>query len=328
MALPDSVTVLEHDGVTYYVVGTAHVSQRSVDEVRRRSSPRSSPTSCASSSCKARHDALTKDSAFRDLDVFKVVREGKTLYLLAHLALARYQRRIGAQPRRQARRGAARRGRSGARARRPGRADRSRHQHHAAPDVGEPRRCGSARRCSASLVFRPSDDDEDGDADDGQITAAKVEKLKEPKALSEMLPSSARAVPEIKGPLIDERDQYLVSQDRRGRRGQEDGGRGGRRRARAGHEGAASPTPADRSRRAREAAAAVAVVDRAQVAGADRCSSGCWSGRRVRSDTRSSATTMLAWIIPTSVGAALFTLARRRLAALGRRRDRGGADRA
>ena len=46
--------------------------------------------------CKARYDALTKDSAFRDLDVFKVVREGKTLYLLAHLALASYQRRIGA----------------------------------------------------------------------------------------------------------------------------------------------------------------------------------------------------------------------------------------
>ena len=45
---------------------------------------------------KARYDALTKDSAFRDLDVFKVVREGKTLYLLAHLALASYQRRIGA----------------------------------------------------------------------------------------------------------------------------------------------------------------------------------------------------------------------------------------
>src|SRR5207248_7356269 len=36
------------------------------------------------------------DSAFRDLDVFKVVREGKTLYLLAHLALSRYQRKLGA----------------------------------------------------------------------------------------------------------------------------------------------------------------------------------------------------------------------------------------
>lgn len=40
-------------------------------------------------------DALTSDNAFRNLDVFKVIREGKTLYLLAHLALASYQRKMG-----------------------------------------------------------------------------------------------------------------------------------------------------------------------------------------------------------------------------------------
>ena len=45
-----------------------------------------------------------------------------------------------------------------------------------------------------------------------------------------------KAVPEVKGPLVDERDQYLVEQDGRGRRGQEEGGRGRRRRARAGHD--------------------------------------------------------------------------------------------
>src|SRR5882757_6077969 len=61
--------------------------------------PRRRPSSCTvrpRTTSWARPDALTKDSAFRDLDVFKVVREGRTLYLLAHLALASYQRRIGA----------------------------------------------------------------------------------------------------------------------------------------------------------------------------------------------------------------------------------------
>ena len=33
--LPNSVTTLEHEGTTYFVIGTAHVSQRSVDEVRQ-----------------------------------------------------------------------------------------------------------------------------------------------------------------------------------------------------------------------------------------------------------------------------------------------------
>ncbi|MFN0250330.1 MAG: TraB/GumN family protein, partial [Kofleriaceae bacterium] len=93
--LPPSVTVVEHDGTTYYLVGTAHVSQKSVEEVRTVIE-QVRPDVVAVELCKARYDALTKDSAFRDLDVFKVIREGKTLYLLAHLALSSYQRRIGA----------------------------------------------------------------------------------------------------------------------------------------------------------------------------------------------------------------------------------------
>src|SRR5580765_6916224 len=93
--LPVSVTTIERDGTTYHVLGTAHVSRRSVDAVRALIEQVRPDTVCVEL-CKSRYDALTKDSAFRDLDVFKVIREGKTLYLLGHLALASYQRRIGA----------------------------------------------------------------------------------------------------------------------------------------------------------------------------------------------------------------------------------------
>src|SRR5690606_22777957 len=50
--------------------------------------------------------------------------------------------------------------------------------------------------------------------DDGKgepVTEQTVEHLKEPKALSEMLTELGRAVPEVKEPLVDERDQYLAS---------------------------------------------------------------------------------------------------------------------
>jgi pheromone shutdown protein TraB len=94
-ALPSSVTVIEHEGATYYLIGTAHVSKQSVDDVRAVIDAVKPDVVCVELD-KVRHEALTKDSAFRDLDVFKVVREGRTLYLLAHLALASYQRRIGA----------------------------------------------------------------------------------------------------------------------------------------------------------------------------------------------------------------------------------------
>src|SRR3982751_2567435 len=95
MDLPASVTTLTRGETTFYVVGTAHVSQKSVDDVRAVIDAVEPDVVCVELD-KGRYDALTKDSAFRDLDVFKVVREGKTLYLLAHLALASYQRRIGA----------------------------------------------------------------------------------------------------------------------------------------------------------------------------------------------------------------------------------------
>ena len=43
------------------------------------------------------------------------------------------------------------------------------------------------------------------------VSAADIEKLKEAKALSEMLTELSRALPEVKTPLIDERDMFLMS---------------------------------------------------------------------------------------------------------------------
>ena len=92
---PGAVTVLADGDTTYHIVGTAHVSEKSVEEVREVIL-RLKPEVVCVELCQARYDALTQDTAFRDLDIFKVIREGKTLYLLAHLALGAYQRRMGA----------------------------------------------------------------------------------------------------------------------------------------------------------------------------------------------------------------------------------------
>ena len=88
------VTTVALGETTYHLVGTAHVSQASIDEVKAVIADTKPDVVCVEL-CKGRYDALTKDSAFRDLDVFKVVRDGKTLYLLGHLALAGYQRKLG-----------------------------------------------------------------------------------------------------------------------------------------------------------------------------------------------------------------------------------------
>lgn len=202
--LPNSVTTLEHRGTKYFVVGTAHVSQASVDEVRHVIDEIKPDVVCVELD-QARHDALTKDSAFRDLDVFKVVREGKTLYLLAHLALSSYQRKIGAS--------------LGVK---PGAELLA--AVTAARDANIPVELIdrdiniTLKRTWANLgLWKRSmlissllvgwDDDDKGEP----VTKETVENLKEPKALSEMLTELGKAVPEVKGPLVDERDQYLAS---------------------------------------------------------------------------------------------------------------------
>lgn len=202
--LPASVTELVHDGTTYFVVGTAHVSQTSVDEVRSVIEEVKPDVVCVELD-QTRFDAITKDSAFRDLDVFKVVREGRTLYLLAHLALASYQRRIGAS--------------LGVK---PGAELLA--AVNAAKEKGIPVELIdrdiniTLKRTWANLgLWKRSvllsslivgwDDGGKGDP----VTERTVEDLKEPKALSEMLAELGKAVPQIKTPLIDERDQYLAT---------------------------------------------------------------------------------------------------------------------
>ncbi len=204
--LPASVTEVVHAGTTYYIVGTAHVSQRSVDEVKAVIAQLEPDVVCVELD-QARYDALTKDSAFRDLDVFKVVREGKGLYLLAHLALSSYQRRIGAS--------------LGVK---PGAELLAAAQ--AAEAQGIPvqlidrdinitlrrtwRNLGIWKR-SQLLTSLFVGWEEDDDKQPEQTIGQQIEGLKEPEALSEMLAKLGKRVPQIKGPLIDERDSYLAS---------------------------------------------------------------------------------------------------------------------
>lgn len=204
--LPASVTEVVRGDTTYYLVGTAHVSARSVEEVRTVIE-QVKPDLVAVELCKARHDALTKDSAFRDLDVFKVVREGKTLYLLAHLALSSYQRRIGAS--------------LGVK---PGAellAAVTVANENGIPvelidrDINTTlkrtwRNLGLWKRSTLLASLMVGFEDKKGEPADERSIEDQIESLKEQKALSEMLTELGRAVPEIKAPLIDERDSYLA----------------------------------------------------------------------------------------------------------------------
>ncbi len=296
--LPASVTELVRGETTYYIVGTAHVSQRSVEEVRAVIEQLEPDVVCVELD-QARYDALTKDSAFRDLDVFKVVREGKTLYLLAHLALSSYQRRIGAS--------------LGVK---PGAELLA--AVHAANERDVPvelidrdinvtlkrtwRNLGLWKRSTllSSLLVGW-----DGDGKREVVTEKSVEDLKEAKALSEMLTELGRAVPEIKAPLIDERDQYLASKLAEA---------GKIHRKVVAVVGAAHvPGMLEQIDRPIDRAALDRIPPPSLIWTAIKwlvpilfIAALIWGWRR--SDTTSFAEMMLAWIVPTSVGAGAMTL--------------------
>ena len=77
MELPDTVTVLEKEGRTFYLVGTAHVSEESVRDVSEITDKVQPDTVCVEL-CEARYKAITDENRWKNLDIFKVIKECMT----------------------------------------------------------------------------------------------------------------------------------------------------------------------------------------------------------------------------------------------------------
>lgn len=202
-ALGGNVTVLERDGRRFYVVGTAHVSEQSVHEVERVIRA-VKPDTVAVELCEARYNALTDDSRWQKLDIFQVIREGKTLFLLANLAIGAYQRRLGAKlgvkPGAELLAGIRTAEDIGAHVEL---VDRDIHVtlKRTWANVKFTQKFALLGAILESLFARNKHDEEHID----------IEALKEQVHLSEMLAEFSRALPGVKVPLIDERDAFLMS---------------------------------------------------------------------------------------------------------------------
>jgi pheromone shutdown-related protein TraB len=87
---------VHRDGVEYTIIGTAHVSRASAEAVKEMAESGDYDT-IAVELCQARYDALTAERKWTDLDLYKIIREGKAGLVMANLALSAYQRRIADQ---------------------------------------------------------------------------------------------------------------------------------------------------------------------------------------------------------------------------------------
>ena len=87
---------ISRDGVHYVLLGTAHVSRASVTAVTQMADT-GNFDAIAVELCPARHQALTKQQQWKDMDLYRIIREKKAGLVMANLALGAYQRRIAEQ---------------------------------------------------------------------------------------------------------------------------------------------------------------------------------------------------------------------------------------
>ncbi len=201
MDLPNSVTHFRHGEKEIYLIGTAHVSQRSIDEVRELIQQLRPDTVCVELD-EARYRAMLDPDRWRRLDIFQVVRQKKVLFTLSTLALSAYQRRIaeelGVEPGGELKEAVTQAEAVGAQlvlADRDIQATLKRTWHNLS--------WWNRTQVLSSLVASMFAAE--------KISAADVEKLKERDTLSEAMKAFAQSFPQIQIPLIDERDRYLMS---------------------------------------------------------------------------------------------------------------------
>lgn len=197
-----NTTVLERDGRRIYLVGTAHISEKSVREVEEVILGVRPDTVCVEL-CQTRYDALMDESRWRKLDIFQVLKQKKAMFLMANLALSAYQRRLGeklgVEPGAELMTAVRKAEEVGARLVLADR-DIQTTLKRTWANLG----FWARNKLLAGLVagiFGASE----------EITEADLERMKERDTLTEKMKEFAQLYPKVKEPLIDERDLYLAS---------------------------------------------------------------------------------------------------------------------
>ncbi|MFW6387684.1 MAG: TraB/GumN family protein [bacterium] len=91
---PDSVTRLELGGRTILLLGTAHVSRRSVEQVQELVADEAPDRVCVEID-EGRYASLSEENAWRKLNIYEVLKRKQGFLLLGNLVMASFQRRIG-----------------------------------------------------------------------------------------------------------------------------------------------------------------------------------------------------------------------------------------
>lgn len=92
--LPDCVSLIKTGDKEIYLVGTAHVSKQSVEDVKTTIQAVRPDAVCVEL-CRPRYEAMINKELWRKLSIFKIVRQKKSAFFLAQLIMGAFYRRLG-----------------------------------------------------------------------------------------------------------------------------------------------------------------------------------------------------------------------------------------
>lgn len=196
----ENITRINLDGKEFILIGTAHVSKHSADQVKEVIEAERPDAVCVELD-QQRYQSIMEGNRWKDTDIFKVIKEKKATLLLMNLAISSFQKRMAKQFGIQA-------------------GQEMIQGIHSAKDVGAELVLadrdiritfsriwgGIGLKGKAMLLMQVIA----GIFSNDSISEEELEKMKKQDTIDAILKDFTKAFPRLKVPLIDERDQYLA----------------------------------------------------------------------------------------------------------------------
>jgi len=196
----DNITRLHINDTEYILIGTAHVSKQSAEQVKQVIDEEQPDSVCVELD-EQRYQSIVDGDAWKDTDIFAVIKQKKASLLLMNLAISSFQKRMAKQ--------------FGIQAGQEMIQGIESAKEHDAELVLADRNIqvtfariwgnigfGGKAKLLMSIVYSIFSND--------TISEAELEKMKTQDMLDGMLKDLTENFPKLKKPLIDERDQYLA----------------------------------------------------------------------------------------------------------------------
>lgn len=198
--MEENITRLDVDGKEIILIGAAHVSKASAIQVKEVIEAEQPDSVCIEIDA-GRYQSIQQGDKWKNMDIFKVIKEKKATMLLMNLAISSFQNRMAKQ-------------------------------FDVTPGAEQIQGINSAKEIGAELVLADRDIQVTfsriwsnlgfwgksqllagvifGIFEKDTITEEEMEKMKQQDTLQAVLAEFTDSFPKLKTPLIDERDQYLA----------------------------------------------------------------------------------------------------------------------